>query len=256
MAKDPAFLFYSSDFLTGTTFLSFEDKGKYITILCQMHQHGRLSEESICFAVGLVSVSLKAKFKVDESGLWYNERLEMETEKRNKYTESRRNNGSLGGRGHIKDKKQSKSVPKKKKATAKHMVNHMENENENINDNKVIDINANSNCEKSILPFDTPAFSEAWKNWMSYRSEMGYPYKSIRSEQTALKSLSHFDEDFSIELIERSISNQWQGLIFEKTKQDFLNRKKINGSTSKFDKSQQITDHNNDQLRRIMDGSL
>ncbi len=124
MAKDPAFLFYSQDFYTGVSTMNFEDRGKYITILCLMHQQGRLSEESISFIVGSVSVNLKSKFSVDENGLWYNKRLEFETEKRNKFTESRRNNGLLGGRGIKKNKASAK-------ASAKHKDNLMENENVN-----------------------------------------------------------------------------------------------------------------------------
>ena len=53
MSKDPAFLFYSSDFLTGTMFLSDEQVGKFIRLLCVQHQKGRLSEKhmlSICKA--------------------------------------------------------------------------------------------------------------------------------------------------------------------------------------------------------------
>lgn len=115
MAKNPAFLFYSQDFIVGVQTLSFEDRGKYITLLCQMHQQGRLDEESICFLVGSPSVKLKGKFSIDEDGFWYNERLEKEVDKRNKFTESRRNNGLQGGR--------------RKEANGKHMVNHMENEN-------------------------------------------------------------------------------------------------------------------------------
>lgn len=129
MAKDPAFLFYSQDFIVGVQTMTFEDRGKYITILAQMHQQGRLSEETICFLVGSVSVSLRLKFKVDENGLWYNERLEAETKKRNEFTESRRNNGKNGGR--------PKKKPNDKAKTnhmvihmQNHMVNHMGNENE------------------------------------------------------------------------------------------------------------------------------
>jgi len=44
MAKDPAFLFYSSDFLSGTFTLSNEHKGMYITLLCLQHQKGRLKK--------------------------------------------------------------------------------------------------------------------------------------------------------------------------------------------------------------------
>lgn len=127
MAKDPAFLFYSQDFIVGVQTMPFEDRGKYITILCQMHQQGRLDEETIRFLVGSVSDKLRLKFKVDEKGLWYNERLESETARRNHFTETRRNNGNKGGR------------PKKNEPIAKpngnlmdmHMGNHMGNENVN-----------------------------------------------------------------------------------------------------------------------------
>ena len=107
MAKDPAFLFYSQDFYTGVATLTIEDRGKYITLLCLMHQQGRMTEETIRFLVGSVSVNLKSKFRIDENGFWYNERLEIESEKRAKFTESRRNNGLAGGRpkSHKKAKK-------------------------------------------------------------------------------------------------------------------------------------------------------
>jgi len=126
MAKDPAFLFYSQDFYTGVSTLNFEDRGKYISILCIMHQKGRLDEKTIWLLVGSVSVSLKSKFSIDENGFWYNSRLEMEVEKRRKYSESRRNNGLQGGR-----------PPKKtEKAYGYRMLNHMEDVNENENKEK------------------------------------------------------------------------------------------------------------------------
>lgn len=127
MAKDPAFLFYSQDFYTGVATLTFEERGKYITILCLMHQQGRMSEETIWFLVGSVSDNLKAKFSIDENGLWYNKRLEEESEKRAKFTESRRNNGLSGGR----PKKTKPYAKPKQNHMQNHMVTHMEDENEN-----------------------------------------------------------------------------------------------------------------------------
>lgn len=96
--KDPAFLFYSQDFIVGTNTMSFEDRGKYITILSQMHQQGRLDDESIRLLVGNVSVKLKSKFKIDKDGFWYNERLEIEIQKRQAFVDTRRENGKKGGR--------------------------------------------------------------------------------------------------------------------------------------------------------------
>ena len=70
--KDPAFLFYSQDWIVGCQTLTFEERGQYITIISQMHQQGRMKEETIRFLVGSVSDNLKSKFGIDENGFWFN----------------------------------------------------------------------------------------------------------------------------------------------------------------------------------------
>ena len=86
--KDPAFLFYTSDFLTGVTLMNYEQRGKYITLLCLQHQNGHLSEEDMLAICGKRDKKIFAKFVKDEEGLYYNERVDVEKEKRRKYTES------------------------------------------------------------------------------------------------------------------------------------------------------------------------
>ncbi len=103
--KDPAYLFYSSDFLTGCASLTMEERGQYITLLSLEHQLGRLSEKTIRLSVGSVSVDVLAKFKQDENGLLYNERLEVEIEKRSNFIDTRRNNGLKGGRPKVENNK-------------------------------------------------------------------------------------------------------------------------------------------------------
>ena len=103
--KDPAYLFYSSDFLTGCASLTMEERGQYITLLCLEHQLGRLSEKTIRLSVGSVSVDVLAKFKQDENGLLYNERLEIEIEKRSNFIDTRRTNGLKGGRPKAENNK-------------------------------------------------------------------------------------------------------------------------------------------------------
>lgn len=129
--KDPAFLFYPQDFLVGTMTMTFEDRGKYITILSVMHQQGKLNEETIRFLIGSFSDMLRLKFKQDENGLFFNERLFSEIEKRNNFIESRTNNGKLGGR----PKKENNLNITYIKPTYKPKNNLPENENinENIN---------------------------------------------------------------------------------------------------------------------------
>ncbi len=90
--KDPAFLFYSSDFLSGCANLTMEERGQFITAMCLQHQHGHLSERLIELNIGKMSPELSKKFLTDENSCLYNERLEDVIEKRKIFTESRRQN--------------------------------------------------------------------------------------------------------------------------------------------------------------------
>lgn len=128
MAKDPAFLFYSSDFLSGVMDLTMEERGQFITILCLQHQKGRLNDKTIRLAVGSVSVDVLKKFKKDDQGNLFNERLEVEIEKRLKFTDSRRLNGSKGGKrkANAEPLAEPLGIPKKNLP-----------ENENINENEI-----------------------------------------------------------------------------------------------------------------------
>lgn len=150
MAKDPAFLFYSQDFYTGVATLTFEERGKFISILCLMHQQGRMREETIRFIVGNISDNLKNKFAIDQQGLWYNRRLELETARRNNFTESRRKNGINGGR--------PKKSTIKDNSKINHMDSHMGNENENRN--------AIDNDKKGVQGETIPPLSDKWFNAM------------------------------------------------------------------------------------------
>ena len=125
--KDPAYLFYSSDFLTGCASLTMEERGQYITLLCLEHQLGRLSEKTIRLSVGSVSVDVLAKFKQDENGLLYNERLEIEIEKRSNFIDTRRTNGLKGGRPKAENKKPNGLANGKPNAKANEKL--IENEN-------------------------------------------------------------------------------------------------------------------------------
>jgi hypothetical protein len=127
MAKDPAFLFYSSDFLNGVADLTMDERGQFITLLCLQHQKGTLTDKTIRLSLGSVSVDVLSKFIKDKDGNFFNERLQEEIEKRIQFTESRRNNGSKGGR----PKNNTKPL-----GLAKH--NLMEDVNENENENIII----------------------------------------------------------------------------------------------------------------------
>ena len=131
--KDPAVLFYFQDFLVGTEFMTDDEVGKYIRILCHQADKGSLSEiqiKRIC--KGTIPESIMEKLIPDDNGNLYQKRMREEREKRTNYTESRRKNRS-----------------KKLNIISSSYDKHMENENENINE----DINKD---EKKVLnvPFE------------------------------------------------------------------------------------------------------
>lgn len=117
MAKDPAFLFYPNDFLSGTQFMTDDQVGKYMRLLMAQHQHGHLTEDQVIFICKSYDNHIFSKLKKDLKGLWYNERLEIEIEKRKNYVISRGRNKE----GKTKEKIISKSYDS-------HMENAIVNE--------------------------------------------------------------------------------------------------------------------------------
>lgn len=126
MAKDPAFLFYSDNFQSGTQFLTDEQCGKYIRLLCAQHLHGHLSERQVLIICKSYDEDIMSKFKKDEDGKYYNERLEFEINRRKKYSESRATNR----KSNVKAKKHMNNISK---TYDKHMETETEIENIIIN---------------------------------------------------------------------------------------------------------------------------
>jgi hypothetical protein len=129
MSKDPAFLFYPGDWDGGTKLFTRAQKGAYIDLLmCQFH-NGHMTSHDVGHILGQVDFDsmweskLKSKFKQDEEGRFFNEKLENEQVKRKNWCNSRKNNkeGNNQYSGHM----------------SKHMKGHMVNENEDVNDNVV-----------------------------------------------------------------------------------------------------------------------
>ena len=116
MAKDPAVLFYTSDFLVGTALMPDDQKGRYMTLLCLQHNQGRLSKEDFFSVAKETDKKLIDKFLVDNNGMYYNERMELESNRRKKFTDSRKKNAL----GKANDN-----------ASATHTDKRMENENVN-----------------------------------------------------------------------------------------------------------------------------
>lgn len=171
MGKNPAVLFYTSDFLSGTILMNYEDKGRYISLLCLQHQiyPERIPENhmiSVCLSLDNQAAK---KFIKDEKGFYYNERMEQEIKKRISFCESRSNNKS--GRP---EKKSYDSTHDK--SHDNHMLLHMENEN----DNEDKDINRRLKEEKIRIE------SQAEQIYQSYpkKKDKGHALLAIKKALT------------------------------------------------------------------------
>jgi len=141
MAKDPAFLFYPGDYIGGTMGMTFEEKGAYMDLLMMQFNQGHMTSRMIAQVVGQLWDNIKHKFKIDNDGLYYNERLDIEKEKRKSFVESRKNN--------ISGNNQYSKVRKKRGHTTKHMTSHMEDVN--INEDKDITTKTTTTKKKKYL---------------------------------------------------------------------------------------------------------
>lgn len=197
MSKDPAFLFYSNDFLSGTFTMSNEQVGKYIRLLCLQHQKGIISDKDMLNVCGTYDEDIYSKFIKTDIG-YYNERLKMESEKRSAYSESRRKN-------------------RLKRDISLSYEPRMENEDEDI------DVNENDTervkCFKNVLLelFGSLDLYPVWLDWVNYKhSQFKFRYKNGNSEITALKNLhtlSNGKTDIATAIINQSIGNGWKGFF-------------------------------------------
>jgi len=131
MSKDPAFLFYTNDFVAGTQLFTDEQLGKYVRLLCLQHLQGHFTRDDMMLICKSHDDRIFKKFVQDSDGLWYNERLQNEIEKRQNYSKSRGENRKGGADKSLKPK-----TKKHKKIISKSYEDHMGNGNEDINEIK------------------------------------------------------------------------------------------------------------------------
>jgi len=212
MAKDPAFLFYTGDFSTGTQFFTDEQLGKYLRLLMAQHQHGHLTENQVLFICKSYDDAIFSKLVKDSEGLFFNERLEIEVNKRKAFSESRRKN------------KEGKT--KEPEIISKSYDNHMEDRNKDKIEIKTKKGKGGSgekpkkklHDETLLIPDE---FKPLWQEWLNYRKDKGKkPYAGIKWEQIAVNKfieLSGNNIETAKLIVLQTIQNNWEGLFQLKT---------------------------------------
>jgi len=170
--KDPAVLFYFQDFLVGTEFMTDEEVGKYMRILCHLADKGSLCKSQllrIC-KTSTIPEAISEKLLIDENGNYYQRRMREEREKRVNYSESRRIN---------RTKKEVKIC----KTYDVHMENENENENININEDGNVLLNKREGKFKSeVFEFAEKYPETMLSNFCSYWTELNKSRTKMRFE--------------------------------------------------------------------------
>lgn len=101
--KSPAFSFYPDSWLGGTAVMTYQEKGVYIELLAIHWTYGRFSLSQVSNAIrsdshDVMKRVLELKFEQDESGNFYNARLEEEKEGQERRKQAATENGKKGGR--------------------------------------------------------------------------------------------------------------------------------------------------------------
>lgn len=133
--KDPAFMMYSGDFLSGTFTMNYEQRGKYITLMCIQHQKGYLTSADMKSVLNEEDYLLAEKFYKADDGNWYNQKMTDVINERKEYTANRLKNFNKGNDKdtHIDNHKNS------------HMELHTGDEDEDENQDRNLDENETDN---------------------------------------------------------------------------------------------------------------
>jgi hypothetical protein len=250
MAKDPSFPFYAQDYLIDTLRWDRAMKSLHVDLMAESWINGPLLDEhGHPFGLTADDIRLWERIKhkwILVDGHWENDKLEKVRENRKKFLESQSEKGRKSAEAR-KNKENKISGSTDVKINIKQELNsgstaveplEKEKENEKEKEKEIVK-GKEEKAVEIILPFKSQKFESAWIKWIKYRKEIGKPYKSIESQKGALKQLSVFDEDYAIGLIERSISNQYQGLIFENTMSEYL-KFKNNGQKNRTNGNKQL----------------
>lgn len=229
--KDPAFLFYSSDFISGVQDLTMEERGQYITLLCLQHQKGHLTEKMIRLCCGNAAADVMAKFRQDENGLFFNQRLETEREKRKAHGEKQRARAIDGWK---KRKSNNCDIDAAAFTTAYATAMPLEDVNENRNEVIVEDANEKKTMRKKFVK---PDENEVY----NYMGELNVTGSNFLTEEKlitfARTFMDHYDSNGWI--VGKASMKDWQSTVrswmrreWEKVKNQKQNTNGKSNSTS------------------------
>lgn len=251
--KDPAALLYIDTWLTSTSGMDADTRGWYLNLILHQYDKKDLPNDVEELAV-LAGVKFseykrfeqvfeqvfKQKFKQNENGRLENPLASEIIRKRESFKDKRSNSGKLSYfiryitnkfkpkkdlLNFIKDSVDLTEVDLKNEQVLKHLFEHLSE----------LYINGDGDNKEEVIIFSSvftsSEFSKVWNELLLMPKWKKKPPSAI---QKSLTQLERFEEKFAIELIEKTIAGNYQGVVFSNTDSEYLKWKnQSNGQTFK-----------------------
>lgn len=201
-------------------------KGCFMDLMHAQFNHGRLSIEEIKICLGQDFENswpvLQKKFKQDEKGLFFNERLETEKQKRAAFTESRRQSRLGKYKSHDT-------------TSEKHTLSRMENENVNENvskekggmgENKIVFVKQETFY---LVPVMQAEFKKQFTGYFPDQQNDFPALKELAEKIKALLGLSGLINEHQDQILKF-----WIGLIKHQATDPFLSKYSISQVNKHF----------------------
>lgn len=244
--KDPAFLMYSKDWLSGTAEYMPEEKGVYIDLLCHQHQRKGLPTETERLAkmVGIPHDQFLQIWKgischfVEQNNQFINKKLQNLIEDRTEKGKINTITGTFAGLLRLGGYTRKQYIHLKRSFKPLDFYNYSKEEltdrltewlqdrlksigngngNGNGNDNIYKGVFKKVLTENNISLPD--GFEALILEWLKYKSEKGQSYKETGLKSFILKFLKDSNSDKTVgrEMLDYSMSKNYAGLFKEKS---------------------------------------
>lgn len=251
--KDPAALLYIDTWLTSTSGMDADTRGWYLNLILHQYDKKDLPNDVEELAV-LAGVKFseykrfeqvfeqvfKQKFEQNKNGRLENPLASEIIRKRESFKDKRSNSGKLSYfiryitnkfkpkkdlLNFIKNSVDLTDIDLKNEQVLKHLFEHLSE----------LYINGDGDNKEEVVIFSSvfisSEFSKVWNELLLMPKWKKKPPSAI---QKSLTQLERFEEKFAIELIEKAIAGNYQGVVFSNTESEYLKWKnQSNGQTFK-----------------------
>ena len=244
MSKDPAFLFYPKDWLSGTAEYMPDEKGVYIDLLCHQHQKGSLPSdtERLARMVGLSHESFLKVWSVihvhfeqtDDrtDNRLVNQKLYQLTIRRAEKSLINTINGTFAGLLRVGNYDTKTYKHLKSEFDASRFISCNKDELSNRLTEWITERSksiGNGNVSNYVILFNkvitenkielTDEFKSLFLEWLKYKSEKGQTYKETGLKSLLIKAMIDCENDPAIlrDMILFSTSKNYDGLFKDTT---------------------------------------